>query len=96
MNEYREVPLALESTGKIDHLQLKSLISGIAAFVTKAVLVYPTKKLMLCRDHKDNMVLECCIAAKVDFLITGDKDLLDMEPLPFALRILAPRAFLRA
>lgn len=34
------------------------------------------------------------IAAKADFLITGDKDLLDMHPLPFQLKIVSPRKFM--
>ncbi|MDR2616833.1 MAG: putative toxin-antitoxin system toxin component, PIN family, partial [Endomicrobium sp.] len=28
------------------------------------------------RDVDDNKILECALAAKVDYLITGDKDLL--------------------
>jgi predicted nucleic acid-binding protein len=40
------------------------------------------------------MLLECCLAAKADFLITGDKDLLDMQAVPFGLKILSPRKFM--
>jgi predicted nucleic acid-binding protein len=40
------------------------------------------------------MILECCLEAKADFLITGDKDLLEMENLPFNLQILTPRQYL--
>ncbi len=39
------------------------------------------------------MLLECCLAAKADFLITGDKDLLEIRDLPFSLKILTPRDF---
>jgi putative PIN family toxin of toxin-antitoxin system len=94
LKEYREVPLALEREGKIAPLQLKALISGIASFVAKTIVVYPRKKLSLCRDPEDNMLLECCLASKADFLITGDKDLLDMQSLPFQLAILSPRKFM--
>jgi putative PIN family toxin of toxin-antitoxin system len=69
------------------------LISGLASFVAKTTVVNPQKKLSLCRDPKDNMLLECCLAAKADFLITGDKDLLAMEALPFQLTIMSPRKF---
>jgi len=94
LKEYRDVPLALEAEGKIDHLQLKALISGIAAFVAKARLVQPTRKLSVCRDPEDNMLLECCFAAGAKFLITSDHDLLEMEDLPFKLQILTPRKFI--
>jgi len=93
LKEYREVPLALEREGKITPLQLKALISGLASFAAKTIVVHPRKKLSLCRDPEDNMLLECCLEAKADFLITGDKDLLDMQPLPFQLTILSPRKF---
>ena len=79
LKEYRDVPLELIAEDKINHAQLKALISGIAAFVSKANVIIPKKKLLICRDVKDNMLLECCFTAKVHFLITGDKDLLTID-----------------
>lgn len=95
LNEYRNVPLALKSEGKIDHLQLKALISGIAAFVSKSEIIYPTHKLAVCRDPKDDMLLECCFEAGVNFLITGDKDLLELGNIPFSLKIITPRQYIK-
>ncbi len=99
LKEYRDVPLELMAENKINHTQLKALISGIAAFVSKVKVVIPKRKLLICRDVKDNMLLECCLAAKVDFLITGDKYLLDIDtskfPMELAeLKIVTPRKFL--
>ena len=91
LKEYRDVPLALEAEGKLTPLQLKTLISGLAAFVIRTIVVYPRKKIFICRDPSDNMLLECCLEAKANFLITGDKDLLDMKTPPFHLKILTPR-----
>jgi hypothetical protein len=51
LQEYREVPLALEREGKITPLQLKALISGLASFVAKTIVVYPQKKLSLCMQR---------------------------------------------
>ena len=93
LKEYRDVPLALEGEGKLTHGQLKALISGLAAFVTRAILVNPRRKLSICRDAEDNMLLECCLEAKARFLVSGDKDLLDLRDLPFDLRVLTPRQF---
>ena len=87
--------MILRTEGKIDHKQLKALISGIATFVTRVKIVRPVKKLSVCRDIKDNMILECCLAGGVDFLITGDKDLLDILDFPFKLKILTPSEFIR-
>jgi len=100
LNEYRDTPIKLAAGGKINSAQLKSLLSGIAAFVAHAKVTVPKKRLSICRDKKDNMILECCLAAGVDFLITGDKDLLEIEKdvlkaeIP-KLRIVTPRTFLR-
>ncbi len=43
-------------------------------------LVEPTEKIKECRDPKDNMFLECAIAADSSIIISGDKNLLSMNP----------------
>jgi predicted nucleic acid-binding protein len=40
------------------------------------------------------MLIECCFESRADILISGDRDLLDIEALPFHLKILTPRKFL--
>ncbi len=94
LKEYRDVPLALEAEGKITSLQLKALISGLAAFVTRTIIVHPRLKISICRDPADNILLECCFESKADILISGDRDLLDIKVLPFHLKILTPKKFL--
>jgi len=80
LNEYREVPLELEAQGKITHEQLKILLAGISTFIMHAKTISPRKTISICRDKTDNVILECCLAAKADYLITGDKDLLEINP----------------
>ncbi|MBI5874319.1 MAG: putative toxin-antitoxin system toxin component, PIN family [Deltaproteobacteria bacterium] len=92
--EYRHVPLVLEADEKLTSFQLKAMISGIAAFVSVATMVYPLRQIRICRDVKDNMLLECCLEARANILITGDKDLLSINKLPFDLKILTPKEFL--
>jgi putative PIN family toxin of toxin-antitoxin system len=94
LKEYRDVPLALEAEGKLTSPQLKALISGLAAFVTRTIIVHPRLKISICRDPADNMLLECCFGSKADILISGDRDLLDIKVLPFHLKILTPKKFL--
>ena len=61
-------------------------------------ILEPVGKSCTCRDPKDDAYLDLCIAAKAEFLITGDKDLLAVDPkkvaaLPDRLRIVTPRQF---
>ena len=46
---------------------------------TKTSKLIPPKKVTICRDKKDNQVLDLCLAAEAEFLITGDKDLLALK-----------------
>ena len=59
----------------------------------------PEQNVSICRDPKDDAYLSLCAAIRADYLITGDKDLLAIEParvpaLPKGLKILTPRQFL--
>lgn len=56
--------------------------------------VIPKKKINICRDPKDNMVLATCQAGKASYLITGDKDLLCLGEFKTA-KILNPKDFLK-
>lgn len=40
----------------------------------------PTQTIRGCRDPKDNKFLELAVAAEAEFLITGDEDLLILDP----------------
>ena len=64
LKEYRDAPLFLSAEGKIDSVQLQGLISGIASFVANARIVYPQKRIFVCRDPKDNMLLEAAAEAE--------------------------------
>jgi len=94
LKEYREVPAVLAKRGKIDNRQFMALIAGIAAVVANAGLVHPKKRLEICRDPKDDMLLECCLTTKADLLVTGDLDLLSISDLPFAVGIVTPANYL--
>ena len=54
---------------------------------------FPKKEVKLCRDKKDNQILDHCLAGKADFLVTGNKDLLTIKRF-HQTQILTPREFL--
>ena len=45
-----------------------------------------------CRDKEDDSVLACALACKADYLITGDRDLLEIKKF-HKTKILSPREF---
>ena len=60
-----------------------------------AMLVDSTERLTVCRDPTDNAVLECAVAGRAACIVTGDRDLLVLDPFR-GMRILRPTDFLRA
>lgn len=48
--------------------------------IFKISTVIETKlKLNVCADEKDNMLLECAVEGKADYIISGDNDLLRLK-----------------
>ncbi len=43
-------------------------------------LVIPRRRVTVCRDPKDNQVLEAAIAGRADVIVSGDDDLLVLNP----------------
>lgn len=49
-------------------------------FIAKhSTIVKNTFNLKICRDKHDNKFINCALSGKVDYLITGDKDLLELN-----------------
>lgn len=55
------------------HLEVKRMVKLLER---DATLVYPRERVRICRDMKDNIILEAAVAGRVDCIITGDRDLL--------------------
>jgi putative PIN family toxin of toxin-antitoxin system len=56
--------------------------------------VVPARRINVCRDPTDNMVLEAAVAGQADAIVSGDKDLLTLNPFE-GIPILSPAAFLQ-
>ena len=65
------------------------------ALITEAAkdIVHPSETPAgVCRDKDDDNVLACALEADADYLVTGDKDLLQMKAFR-GIRIITPRDF---
>lgn len=57
-----------------------------------AIVVLPNQKIDICRDAKDDFLLEIALKGRTDYIITGDNDLLILDPFR-GIRILKPADF---
>ena len=64
---------------KLTRMNKKEIKGIIRLLVEKARNVQPRVELELCRDPADNKFLECAVSEKVDYIVSGDKDLLDLK-----------------
>lgn len=65
----------------------------MVGFLKVAEMVEVRETIVACRDPKDDKLLELAISGNAGFLITGDKDLLVLNPFR-GLEIITPREFL--
>jgi putative PIN family toxin of toxin-antitoxin system len=56
--------------------RIKELFSLLDNYAT---VVLPSRKVNVCRDVKDNFLLEIALEGKADYLVTGDEDLLMLD-----------------
>ena len=70
-------------------------ISRIIELVTIHGQVFPNQTLEqpICRDPDDDKFIACALVANAQYLISGDKDLLDITQ-PLKTQIIKPREFL--
>lgn len=62
---------------------------------TRGILIEPTVKVVVCRDEEDNFVLELAESAHADYLVTRDKDLLELPQTSWKkTKIIKPEEFL--
>ena len=59
------------------------------------IVIPAGRRLHVVADETDNRILECAVAAKADFLVSGDGHLLELDHY-FRTRIVTPRDFLAA
>lgn len=57
------------------------------------IIINPSKIILLARDEDDNRVLEAAAEGRCNYIITGDKDLLDLATFK-NIKILTPDTFL--
>ncbi|UCD46266.1 MAG: putative toxin-antitoxin system toxin component, PIN family [Deltaproteobacteria bacterium] len=105
---YLSPAIVAEIVGTIERLSSKlgEQKTGILSTLWKRFeslcrMAEPERGVSICRDPKDDAYLSLCAAVGANYLITGDKDLLAVDPsrvpsFSKGLKILTPRQFLEA
>ncbi|MGK7885876.1 MAG: putative toxin-antitoxin system toxin component, PIN family [Crocosphaera sp.] len=62
------------------YLTIEERQEFILKFIEKSELVTVTDSINICRDSKDNQFLELAVSGKANCIITGDEDLLILNP----------------
>lgn len=75
------------------HLGPKVVSQWVKAIREYAIQVLPSYTTRICRDVKDNMILDTAIAGRANFIVTGDKDLLTLGKFQ-KVEIVSPKSFL--
>ena len=81
------------------YLPLEARLEFYGGIYRHSEIIVPTTTITVCRDPGDNMLLEAAHDGRADFLVSGDRDLLDLanHPVPhWPFWIVAPAAFLTA
>jgi hypothetical protein len=66
----------------------------VKAMQNVAEVVETQSQVMVCRDEKDNKVLECAVDGRAEWIITGDAHLLELQSFK-EVRIVTVAEFLR-
>lgn len=66
----------------------------IALILLRGEAVTPQRRITICRDPKDDKFLEVAVAGSADVIVSGDEDLLVLNPFE-SIPIITPQAFLR-
>jgi uncharacterized protein len=94
---YISPTLTKEVLKKLIELKASSQAQSEASLflIKKGVHLNPQIKITVCRDPKDNFILELAESAKADYIITRDKDLLELPGQKWKETvIIKPEAFL--
>lgn len=75
------------------HIQFNDIEVLVSLIRLRGDAVVPAQKITDCRDPKDNKFLEAAVAGEADYLVSGDDDLLSLNPYR-GIPILSPAEFL--
>ena len=94
-----EIGMILTESGVSKEEALQAMLELWRRFHSLCEVHKPSRKVVVCRDPKDDAYLSLCAEVMADLLVTGEKDLIVVDPavtqgLPSCLKIITLRQFL--
>ena len=86
--------LALPRIREKYHLDDADIETVLTVILLRGEPVVPQRRIQVCRDPKDDMILEMAVAGLADYIVTGDKDLLELHPFE-GIPIVGPAEFIK-
>lgn len=86
-----EIRRVLSKKFHLSRDEISSAIDPISGAINQ-IIEHKLKIANTCRDADDDNIIACAVAAKADYLVTGDDDLLEIKSYQ-GLNILSPRDF---
>ncbi|AMA10193.1 putative toxin-antitoxin system toxin component, PIN family [Picosynechococcus sp. PCC 73109] len=77
---YTEISQVLKRPKFDKYLSLEKRLAFLMLLLTKVEMIAVTEKFFACRDPKDNKFLELAVSGNANCLVTGDQDLLVLNP----------------
>lgn len=77
------------------YLEAEARERFLVEFVRQSRLIKISRSIQACRDARDNMLLEVAVCGTASCIVTGDEDLLVLDPFE-GVRILTSAAFLKS
>ncbi len=90
---FKELRLTLYKTKFSRFVSVLDCVLFLSRIKQHSVFVTPEEKISICRDPKDNKFLELAVTGNATCIITGDKDLLVLNPFR-GIKIVSPSDFL--
>lgn len=90
---FKELKSTLLKPKFAEIVELTTINNLIINLVRIGEFIEPKGKITVCRDPKDNKFLELAVAGNAEFIVTGDKDLLVLNPFR-GIKIISPSDFI--
>jgi putative PIN family toxin of toxin-antitoxin system len=91
LNEFKEVLMRKDKPFKLSSEEAEHVVTEMRGI---AQIIHPNSQVIVCKDERDNKVLECAIDGGAEYVISGDLHLLGLKSFK-GVKVISVMDFLR-